>query len=73
MSAGKSWHRRQAVQIVAQLPEDASDALMVLEQAMVLVRTFLSDDAPQETRITDFSASRNRDNRPRLIPSSLPK
>jgi len=38
------WLRRHAVQIVAQLPEDSQDALMVLELARTLVETFL---APQ--------------------------
>lgn len=38
------WLRRHAVQIVAQLPEDSNDALMVLELARTLVESFL---APQ--------------------------
>ena len=33
--------RRLAIQIAAQLPEDAAEALMVLEAATCLVRTFL--------------------------------
>lgn len=36
------WLRRHAVQIVAQLPEDSNDALMVLELARTLVESFLT-------------------------------
>jgi hypothetical protein len=42
------WHKRHALQIVAQLPEKGCDALEVLRQAEVLVRNFLlSDQAPR--------------------------
>lgn len=45
------WMRRQAVQIVAQLPENEADALKVLEHARRLVTQFLGDDgAPWEAR-----------------------
>lgn len=37
----KAWHRRQAIQIAAALPEDSSDALIVLELAKELVETYL--------------------------------
>lgn len=43
MTGNESWQRRHAVQIVAQLPEDAKDALRVLELARELVETFLQD------------------------------
>lgn len=36
------WQRRHAVQIVAQLPENTEDALMVLELARDLVEGFLA-------------------------------
>lgn len=36
-----NWRRRHAIQIVAQLPEDTEDALMVLELAKELVDGFL--------------------------------
>jgi hypothetical protein len=35
------WHRRHALQIAAQLPDDPSDALIVLEHARKLVEEFL--------------------------------
>lgn len=41
MAADDVWRRRQAVQIVAQLPEHPEDALAVLDLAKVLVREFL--------------------------------
>jgi hypothetical protein len=40
-SAAQAWHRRHAIQIAAALPEDAEDALMVLELARELVERFL--------------------------------
>jgi hypothetical protein len=39
----EAWHRRHAVQIVAALPEEPGDALMVLELAKQLVENFLVD------------------------------
>jgi hypothetical protein len=36
------WHRRHAMQIAMQLPEDIQDALLVLEAAIVLVGGFLT-------------------------------
>jgi hypothetical protein len=38
------WHRRHALQIVAQLPDDPADALIVLEHARKLVEEFLAAD-----------------------------
>ena len=38
------WHRRHAVQLVAQLPEGREDALKVLDQARHLVENFLYAD-----------------------------
>ena len=40
--------RRQAVQIVAQLPENVADAERVIELAGVLVKSFFTDDAAAE-------------------------
>lgn len=42
----ENWLRRQAVQIVAQLPEDPNDAVVVLELARNLVEGFLKDPQP---------------------------
>ena len=36
-------HRRHAVQIVAQLPENEADALAILEAARHLMTTFLAE------------------------------
>lgn len=41
-------HRRHAVQVVASLPEDANDALLILELARQLVTGFLSGNQPAE-------------------------
>jgi hypothetical protein len=38
----EAWHRRHAIQIAAALPEDAEDALTVLELAKQLVERFLA-------------------------------
>lgn len=40
------WKRRQAVQIVSQLPERPEDALEVLELAKQLVQSFLMENQP---------------------------
>jgi hypothetical protein len=49
-----AWRRRQAVQIVAQLPEDPLDAIAVLELAKALVQGFLMETHP--TLVLDRSA-----------------
>jgi hypothetical protein len=41
----EAWHRRQAIQIAAQLPENGEDALIVLE----LAREFLYPPQRPET------------------------
>jgi hypothetical protein len=47
MQADRNWHRRHAIQIVAQLPESTEDALMVLELAQELVEGFLRGCQPR--------------------------
>lgn len=42
---GVLWRRRQALQLVAQLPENAEDALAVLDYARDLVVNFLGAGA----------------------------
>lgn len=52
-----AWLRRQAVQIVAQLPPNPDDALRVLEFAREFVRDFLmvvEPPADQEARVVPF-------------------
>ena len=44
-------HRRHAIQVVAALPEEAEDALLVLELARQLVTTFLQSDSPEPAKI----------------------
>lgn len=41
-------HRRHAIQVVAALPEDPADALLVLELARQLVSGFLSGNQPAD-------------------------
>lgn len=38
----QSWHRQQAIQIVAQLPEDGEDAIAILRAAERFVAEFIS-------------------------------
>jgi len=45
----EAWHRRHAVQIVSALPEDAKDAVIVLELARTLVTEFLMEPEPQRS------------------------
>ena len=40
----KNWHRRHALQLACQLPEDSEDALIVLRMATQLVTDFLDDE-----------------------------
>ena len=44
-----NWHRRHALQIATQLPEDTGDALLVLDFARQLVEKFLGarNDLPE--------------------------
>lgn len=42
------WHRRHAMQIVMQLPENAADALLVLQEAHRLVCEFIGEDQALE-------------------------
>jgi hypothetical protein len=37
-----AWHRRQALRVAAQLPDNPREALTVLEHAETLVRSFLT-------------------------------
>jgi hypothetical protein len=42
------WHRRHAVMLASQLPEDTSDALIVLRLAIELAEGFLADSDKHE-------------------------
>ena len=43
MLMSDAWHRRQAVAIASTLPEDISDARIILRLTMELLDGFLSD------------------------------
>ena len=47
MTKASNDHRRHAIQTVAALPEDAEDALIVLELARQLVVEFLVEPRPE--------------------------
>lgn len=46
------WHRRHALAIAAQLPENTADALLVLQAVKELVDTFLSVTAEPDARVS---------------------
>lgn len=57
------WHKRHAIQIVAQLPEGREEALMVLECARELVADFLyPPTAVEKTELLSFPAPAGRRN-----------
>lgn len=41
---GELWLKRQAIQVVMQLPDDKTEALRVLDFARLLVTDFLADE-----------------------------
>jgi hypothetical protein len=43
MLVSDAWHRRQAVAIASTLPEDISDARIILQLTMELLEGFLSE------------------------------
>ncbi|WP_409188787.1 hypothetical protein [Bradyrhizobium sp. RDM4] len=44
----ENWHRRHAVMLASQLPEETEDALTVLRLATQLVTGFLAADEPTQ-------------------------
>ena len=48
MVEAQSWHRRHALQLVAQLPEKAEDALIVLALCRELVDGFMAPQRASE-------------------------
>lgn len=48
-----NWHRRHALQLACQLPEDSEDAPIVLRMATQLVTGFLAepDEAPKAATV----------------------
>ena len=64
MPEDQNWRRRQAIQIVAQLPEGTEDALAVLDLAKELVDGFLRGGQPARpltavAAVVAFPASSN--------------
>lgn len=55
--ADHNWRRRHAIQIVAQLPENPEDALVVLELAKELVEGFLQGAQARPVPVVAFPAS----------------
>jgi hypothetical protein len=48
------WHKRHALQLAAQLPDDPDDALLVLQYARQLVEGFLVERHTQEGTVVRF-------------------
>ena len=59
MATKQDWRKRQALQIVSQLPDDTNDALTVLNHArdFVLWCREGEEDAPPSAVVTAFPAS----------------
>jgi hypothetical protein len=57
MPEDHNWRRRHAIQIVAQLPDNAADALAVLELSKQLVQDFLVEGQPRLPAVVAFPAS----------------
>lgn len=75
MSGEMAWHKRNAIHIVAQLPDDPKDALIVLALARALVTGFLQEGAQPASlsaSSTEAAAARSLDNIVPLRCSSLP-
>ena len=56
-----AWHKRQAMMLASQLPENAADARLVLEAMAELVETFIGRDreevpATRANNVLPFSA-----------------
>lgn len=59
MGTPMGWHRRQALTLVSQLPENTADALLVLDAARDLVENFLRggherDEQPMAANVLPF-------------------
>jgi hypothetical protein len=54
-----NWHRRRALEVVSQLPEDPGDALQVLDLARGLIQLWLMDEACGEAEIIPLRAVRS--------------
>lgn len=48
MAKDLAWHRRQALMLASQLPENAEDGLIILQLATQIAADFLSVDEPEK-------------------------
>jgi hypothetical protein len=55
----QNWHRRHAVMLASQLPEETEDALAVLRLATELVTGFLAADEPKPASAQIVTLVRN--------------
>jgi hypothetical protein len=74
MTNNEAWHRRHAIHIVSELPDDYQDAIAVLRLAIEVVEKFLIPDVPQPAREAVFllSAARKRSLKETGKPASSP-
>jgi hypothetical protein len=60
MERPNNWHRRQAMMLASQLPEDVTDAKLIVEAVRELLDTFMLEDAPKAvqraTNVLPFAA-----------------
>lgn len=56
MGTPLGWHKRQALTLASQLPENTADALLVLEAAKELIETFLAGSAPEAVKAANVLA-----------------
>jgi hypothetical protein len=54
------WHRRHALTLASQLPENSADAMIVLEATMRLVREFISEPEPEKKTAPGLRGARAR-------------
>lgn len=47
MEQPKNWHRRQAMMLASQLPEDVTDAKLIVEAVRQLLDTFMAQELPR--------------------------
>ena len=66
----KPWHRRHALMIASQLPEDHNDALAVLCAAIDLVQGFLAETEPAEKQKPAMTVVRIGDGEPAQKPTA---
>jgi hypothetical protein len=51
MANEEPWHRRHAVSLACQLPENGEDAMIILEATIRLVREFMSGGPEPEKKL----------------------